>query len=80
MPKFWGNGYATEAARAVKSEGFRRGAKSIISLIHTGNVPSQKVAIRNGMMNEKNVTFKGFDLFVFRVVPDDEKLSQGVQR
>jgi RimJ/RimL family protein N-acetyltransferase len=45
----WGNGYATEAARAVREWSRReRGIGRLISLIAPGNVRSQRVAERLG--------------------------------
>jgi RimJ/RimL family protein N-acetyltransferase len=40
----WGNGYATEAARAVRNWAYAQGGESLISLIHPANVRSQRVA------------------------------------
>jgi RimJ/RimL family protein N-acetyltransferase len=54
--KYWGNGYATEAAAACIRYGFAiKGFKRIISLIRPENIPSIKVALRNGLHFEKNV-------------------------
>ena len=45
----WGNGYATEAARAVRDWArSERGIGDLISLIVADNVPSQRVAERLG--------------------------------
>jgi RimJ/RimL family protein N-acetyltransferase len=45
----WGNGYATEAARAVCEWARReRGVERLISLIHPDNLSSQRVAERLG--------------------------------
>jgi len=47
--KYWGNGYATEAAAAVRDWGRReRGFERLISLIAPDNVASQRVAERLG--------------------------------
>jgi RimJ/RimL family protein N-acetyltransferase len=46
----WGNGYATEAARACMKHGFENfGLQRLISLILPANVPSRRVAERNGL-------------------------------
>ncbi len=56
----WGHGYATEAARACMDHGFRRcGADRIVSLIRPENVPSRRVAERNGMQVEREVVHQG---------------------
>jgi [ribosomal protein S5]-alanine N-acetyltransferase len=46
----WGQGLATEAARACRDYGFGRlSAARIISLIRPENIPSRRVAEKNGM-------------------------------
>ena len=53
----WGRGYATEAARSVldwiRAE---RPSERLISLIHPGNLPSQRVAARLGAQPAETVT------------------------
>ena len=52
----WGHGYATEAARACMGYAFRElGAARVVSLIRPENVPSRRVAERNGMSVERQV-------------------------
>ena len=47
----WGQGFATEAAQACKAWGFANlSADRIISLIRPENLPSRRVAERNGML------------------------------
>ncbi len=54
----WGNGYATEAARGCMEYAFRQlAAAKVISLIVPENVPSRRVAERNGMQAERQVMF-----------------------
>jgi [ribosomal protein S5]-alanine N-acetyltransferase len=55
---YWGQGYATEAAAAVRDHavgtlGFRR----LVALIDAGNEPSKRVAIKLGMAYEREVRF-----------------------
>ena len=46
----WHRGYATEAARACKAYAFDiLGAAEVSSIIRGTNLPSQRVALRNGM-------------------------------
>ena len=67
LRKYTGKGYATEAANHLKAYGFRNNfADSIISLIHVDNLPSQEVAKRNGMKEDKRIVTDGMDLIVFR--------------
>jgi len=48
--RFWGQGYATEAARAAIEDGFRRvGLKEIVAITTLGNIPSQRVMERLDM-------------------------------
>jgi RimJ/RimL family protein N-acetyltransferase len=49
-PAVWGRGLATEAARAARDDAFGRlGLPEVISIIHPGNVRSQRVAGKLGM-------------------------------
>jgi ribosomal-protein-alanine N-acetyltransferase len=67
-PKYWGQGLATEAARAVRDHGFNDlGLEHIISLIHPENVASRRVAEKNGMALEKETVFRGFPTLVFGI-------------
>ncbi len=48
---FWHRGYATEAARACMDYAFQAlGAEEVCSIIRDTNLPSQRVALRNGMV------------------------------
>ncbi|MEV0291742.1 GNAT family N-acetyltransferase [Kribbella sp. NPDC050820] len=50
----WGNGYATEAARAALAHGFGpAGLDAIVSFTATTNVPSQRVMQRIGMIHDE---------------------------
>lgn len=65
-PDYWNRGLITEAARAVRDHGFRDCKLSrVISLIHPENLPSRRVAKKNGMTVEKEITFRGFPTLVF---------------
>ena len=51
--EFWGNGYATEGARAVLADGFERvGLDEIVSFTATTNEPSWRVMERLGMTHD----------------------------
>jgi RimJ/RimL family protein N-acetyltransferase len=53
----WGNGYATEAAKAALDYGFRNfKVTKLVSTIHPENIPSQRVAERLG--ETKGVRFE----------------------
>lgn len=48
--EYWHRGYASEAAIACKEYAFNKlNAKEVYSIIRDTNIPSQNVAIRNGM-------------------------------
>jgi [ribosomal protein S5]-alanine N-acetyltransferase len=66
-PSAWGQGYATEAAMSCKRYIIdHRLAPSIISIIHVDNVPSQKVAERNGMERGKRVVWRDMPVYIYR--------------
>ena len=62
----WGRGYATEAARACMGLAFDSfGADKVISLIRPENVPSRRVAERNGMKLEREIMHYGLPHLVY---------------
>ena len=64
----WGQGFATEAARACRDYGFEHvNAQFLISLIRPENLPSRRVAERNGMKIWKQTTRVGLIHDVYRV-------------
>ena len=64
----WGRGYATEAARACRDYGFTRmNVDVLISLIRPENVPSCRVAERNGMSLWKETDRMGLKHLVYAV-------------
>jgi RimJ/RimL family protein N-acetyltransferase len=65
-PDYWNKGFATEAARAVRDHGFSElNLDRAISLIHPDNAVSRRVTEKNGMIMEKETTFKDFPVQVF---------------
>jgi len=67
-PRYWNQGIITEAARAVRDCGFSAWKLDrLISLIHPENVPSRRVAEKNGMTFERDTLFKGFPIQVFAI-------------
>jgi [ribosomal protein S5]-alanine N-acetyltransferase len=71
LPEFWGKGFALEAAQKCKTHAFENKlAPSLISIISLSNLPSQKVAKKNGMYIDKQTEHKGNKVYIFRV--DDE--------
>ncbi|PSL40147.1 RimJ/RimL family protein N-acetyltransferase [Planomicrobium soli] len=62
----WGQGYATEAASALKEYGSRQlGRKRFVSLIQPANTASRKVAERIGMELEKEIVLAGRTIYVY---------------
>ena len=69
--QFWHNGYASEAAAACKKYAFEvLKADEVCSIIRDTNLPSQKVAERNGMTKADEWTkhYRGVDMPHFRFV------------
>lgn len=63
LPKFWGMGYASEAAIHCRDFAFENDFSSnLVSNVHVHNLGSEKVALRNGMRLEKRI--EDFNLFV----------------
>jgi RimJ/RimL family protein N-acetyltransferase len=70
----WGHGYATEAARACRDWAFTNTpAEYVISLIRPENIPSQRVAERNGMTIWKTIVWRGLEHRVYRI---DRELAE----
>lgn len=68
----WGHGYATEAARACMAYAFRNlAARKIVSLIVAENLPSRRVAERNGMTVERQVTFHKLPHLLYAMKRED---------
>jgi RimJ/RimL family protein N-acetyltransferase len=58
--QWWGRGYATEAAAAIRDHARAQlGLGRLISLIDPANTPSQAVARRIGMQHERDLVFEG---------------------
>ena len=59
-PKFWGKGYATEAAEAAKKWAFDNlDVTQLISVIHPDNEASKRVAIRIGETYQETMDVNG---------------------
>jgi len=68
LPKYWKKRYATEAAIKCKGYAFENKlADSLISIIHIDNIPSQKVALNNGMYLDKTTNYKDNPVHIFRI-------------
>lgn len=64
--RFWGHGYASEAAAAVKAMAAHAlGWERLISLVLPANARSKAVALRLGGRYEKTIPFRGGEAEVF---------------
>lgn len=64
----WGQGLAPEAARACRDYGFARlPVERIISLIRPENLPSRRVAEKNGMTVWKEIVWRGLPHLVYAI-------------
>lgn len=66
----WGNGYATEAARACRDWAFERlDVDRVVSFIAIANEPSMRVAERNGMTRIKRLDENrlGIPIYVYAI-------------
>lgn len=72
LPKYWGKGYATEAAQAHRNHAFDHDlAEELISVVHVDNVKSAKVAKNNGMSIAKSMTYSdGMPIDLFRITKE----------
>jgi len=67
IKRYWGNGYAPEAARLFLDYALRvLQAPSVISIIDVRNVKSQRVAEKNGLKPEKQTQWNGLDVYIYR--------------
>jgi RimJ/RimL family protein N-acetyltransferase len=72
IPRHWNNGFASEAAISVKNFAFENSlAESIVSIIVTENLPSIKVAEKNGMHREKQTKWRDADVFIYRITKSE---------
>lgn len=68
-PKFWGRGYATEAAEASVHWAFTEaGLPRLISLVHPENKASEAVARRLGETLREQIVFEGKPANVFEIL------------
>ncbi len=66
--KYWGRGYAPEAAKRFMKYAFDNDLSAdVISIIHVDNVKSQRVAQKNGLSKIKQSTWNDLDVFIFQI-------------
>src|ERR1700745_205693 len=77
-PDYWNRGLITEAARVVRDHGFAHlKLPRVISLVHPDNIPSRRVAEKNGMRVEKEITFRGFPTLVYTISRQEWLANRG---
>jgi RimJ/RimL family protein N-acetyltransferase len=68
----WGRGYATEAAHAAMVYAFEKfSVEHLISLIRPENIPSRRVAEKNGLRIDYQIDWKGIRHFVYTIGRDE---------
>ncbi len=68
LPKFWNQGFATEAARQCRDFAFDNSlADSLISIISLTNSQSENVALKIGMTIDKVSVYNGNNVNIFRI-------------
>lgn len=69
LPKFWGYGYAQEAAKHCKLTAQEHQlATSLISIISVTNIPSQKVAQSIGMTLDFETSYAANPVYIYRLL------------
>jgi RimJ/RimL family protein N-acetyltransferase len=76
LPEFWNRGLASEAAKKCRDFAFENSlAESLISIISVTNLPSVKVALNNGMTQEKVTLYHENRVNIFRINKTEWKRS-----
>ncbi len=72
LPKHWGKGYASEASQFFRDYGFEHeNLNHIISVIDIRNTASQKVAVRNGMMIDRQIKYWDLDVYIYQITKEE---------
>lgn len=75
--EFWGQGYGTEAAKGcIEYAKEKLNLPSIISLIRAVNIPSIRVAEKNGLILEKEVMFHDLPNLLYRIYLNGDSLQK----
>ncbi|WP_394747628.1 GNAT family N-acetyltransferase [Spongiimicrobium salis] len=68
LPQFWNKGFATEAAMHCRDIAFKKQyADRLISIISLSNLPSQQVALKNGMHRDYQTIYRNNPVYIFRI-------------
>lgn len=72
LPRYWGEGLVTEAAKAVLHHGFDScGLERIMGATHTPNQRSVRVMQRLGMVFDGRREYKGLDTVFYSISPKE---------
>lgn len=67
LPQYWRQGYAIEAAAFFRELAAQHAlSPTLISIIHIDNVPSQSVALKNGMQPTKRTLWRDIPVVIYR--------------
>lgn len=67
MPKYWGQGLATEIARAcVRIGRDQLGLGSLVAITRPINVASQRVMLKAGLVDDRDIIHAGIPHLLFR--------------
>lgn len=78
LPIFWNKGYAIDAATTCRDLAFQRNySPSLISIISLTNIPSARVAEKNGMTLEKQTVYYDNPVNIFRISIEQWQESRG---
>ncbi len=70
--EFWGKGYATEAATALRDHGFKNvGLNEIVAVTHPDNKASQKVLLKIGLSYRGKAHYYNVDVDFFELKNED---------
>jgi ribosomal-protein-alanine N-acetyltransferase len=68
LPEFRKKGFASESTEKCKEFAFEnKFSESLISIINSENINSEKVAKKNGMKNDKTIDYNGMLVNIYRI-------------
>lgn len=72
LPDFWNKGYASESAKKCRDYAFENNlSDSLISIISLTNIPSENVALKNGMKINKVTEYNKNTVNIFRITKSE---------
>ena len=68
LPEYRQKGFASESTKKCKDFAFENNfSQSLISIINSENINSEKVAKNNGMSNDKSIEYNGMLVNIYRI-------------